>query len=156
MAQIIHKDLGRTKHFVAAAVATLDDFEDDMIGLAGVVPHRNGLVPVGIKEPTNVLDCLDAVGVEYLAQLLPRHFHTLMQLLGGNGLRGSQGTFKIVENGQQVADEGFLFHRGLSLGISPDAPFEIVEVGGETQVMVLLCGQLLMEYDWISRRSIGA
>ena len=49
MAQIIHDDFGRTKHFVAAAVATLDDFENDLIGLAGFVPQRNGLVPVGIE-----------------------------------------------------------------------------------------------------------
>ena len=39
MAQIIHNDLGRTKHFITAAVAMLDDFEDAMIGLAAVMPH---------------------------------------------------------------------------------------------------------------------
>jgi hypothetical protein len=39
MAQIVHNDLGRTKHSVAVAVAMLDDFEDDMIGLAKVIPH---------------------------------------------------------------------------------------------------------------------
>jgi hypothetical protein len=63
-AQIIHNDLGRTKHFVAAAVATLDDFEDDMIGLAAVVPQRNGFVPVRIEGPTNVLDGPNAVALE--------------------------------------------------------------------------------------------
>jgi hypothetical protein len=39
MAQIIHNDLGRTKHFVAVAVAMLGDFKDNMIGLAAVMPH---------------------------------------------------------------------------------------------------------------------
>jgi hypothetical protein len=39
MAQIIHNDLSRTKHFVTTAVAMLDDCEDDMIGLATVMPH---------------------------------------------------------------------------------------------------------------------
>ena len=156
MAQIIHNDLGRTKDLIAAAVAALGDFEDDLIGLAWVMPHGNRLVPVGIEGPTQVLDGLDAVAVEQLAQLLQRHPHTLMQRFGGNGLRGSQGTFEIVENGQQVADECFLFRRGLLLGISPGALFEIVEVGGEAQVILLLCGQLLLEYGWVSRRSISA
>ena len=39
MAQIVHNDLGRTKHFVAVAVTMLDDFKDDKIGLAAVIPH---------------------------------------------------------------------------------------------------------------------
>jgi hypothetical protein len=39
VAQIVHNDLGRTKHFVAVAVAMLDDFKDDMIALAAVAPH---------------------------------------------------------------------------------------------------------------------
>ena len=155
MAQIIHNDLGWTKDLIAAAVATLSDFEDDLIGLAWVVPHGNSLVPVGIEGPTHVLDGLDAVAVEQLAHLLQRHRHTLMQWLGGNGLLGSQGAFEIVENGQQVADECFLFRRGLLLGISPGALLEIVKVGGEAQVIVLLCGQLLLEYGWVSRRSIS-
>jgi len=155
MVQIIYNDLGRSKDFVAAAVATLGDFEHDMIGLAWVMPHGNSLVPVGIEGPPNVLDGLDTVTLEQQAQLLQRHFHTLMQWLGGNGLLGSQGAFEIVENGQQVADEGFFFSRGLSLGISPGALFEVVEVRGEAQVIVLLCGQILKEYDWIGRRRIS-
>ena len=155
MAQIIHNDLGRTKDRIAAAVATLSHFENGPIGPAWVVPHGNSLVPVGIEGPPQVLDGLDAVAVEQLAHLLQRHRHTLMQWLGGNGLLGSQGAFEIVENGQQVADECFLFHRGLLGGISPGPLLEIVKVGGEAQVSVLLCGQLLLEYGWVSRRSIG-
>ena len=82
------------------ALATLKNFEDDLIGLAWVVPHGNSLVSVGIKGPTDILDGLDAVAVEKLAQLLQRHRQTLMQWLGGNGLLGSYGAFEIVENGQ--------------------------------------------------------
>ena len=64
MAKIIHNDLGRTKHCVATAVRALDDYKDSMIGLAAVVPQRNGLVPVRIEEPTKVLDGLDAMALE--------------------------------------------------------------------------------------------
>jgi hypothetical protein len=64
MGQIIHKDLGRTKHFVTAAVAMLDDFEDDMIGLAAVLPRCNGLVQMRIEGATSVLCGIDAVAVE--------------------------------------------------------------------------------------------
>jgi hypothetical protein len=100
MAQIIHNDLGRTKDLIAARVATLSHFEDDLIELAWVVPHENSLVPVGIEGPPHVLDGLDTVVQEQLAHLLQRHRHTLMQWLGGICLPGSQGTFEIVENGQ--------------------------------------------------------
>jgi hypothetical protein len=39
MAQIVHNDLGRTKQFVAVAIAMLDDFKDDITALAAVMPH---------------------------------------------------------------------------------------------------------------------
>ncbi len=155
MAQIIHNDLGWTKDRIAAAVATLSNFEDGLIGLAWVTPHENSLVPAGIEGPTHVLDGLDTVAVEQLAHLLQRHRRTLMRWLGGNGLLGSQGAFEIVENRQQVADECFLFRCGLLAGIAPGPLLEIVKVGGETQVIVLLRGQFLLEYGWISRRSIS-
>ena len=145
IAQIIHNDLGWTKDLIAAAVATLSNFEDDLIGLAGVVSYRNGLVPVRIEGPTYVLDGLDAVAEEQLAHLLQRHLHTLMQWFGGSASLGSEDAFEIVENGQQVADECFLFRRGLLVGISAGALLEIVKVGGETQVIVLPGGQFLLE-----------
>jgi hypothetical protein len=46
-------------------------------------------------------------------------------------LFGGQSAFEIVENGQRVADEGFLFGSGLSCGIAPGALFEVGEVGCE-------------------------
>jgi len=64
MAQVVHNDLGRTKDRIAVAVATLSDFEDDMIGLAGVVPHENVIVPIRIEGPSHFLDGFDAVAVE--------------------------------------------------------------------------------------------
>ena len=155
MAEVIHNDLGWTKDRIAAAVATPSHFEDGLIGLAWIAPHENSLVPAGIEGAPHVLDGLDAVAVEQLAHLLQHHRHTSMQWLGGNGLLESQGAFEIVENGQKLADECFLFRRGLLGGISPGALLEIVKVGGETQVIVLLCGQLLLEYGWASRRSIS-
>jgi hypothetical protein len=155
IAQIIYNDLGWTKNLIAATVATLNNFEDDLVGLVWVVPHGNSLVPKGIEGPPHVLDGLDAVMVEQLAHLLQRHRQTLMQWLRGNELLGSQGTFEIVENWQQIADECFLFRRGLLAGISLGALSEIFKIGGEAQVIVLLCGQLLLEYDWVSRRSIS-
>jgi hypothetical protein len=154
IAQIIYNDLGWTKDLIAAAVATLNNFEEDLIGLAWVIPHGNSLVPVGIEGPPHVFDGLDAVTVEQLDHLLQRHRHTLMQWLGGDGLLGSQGAFEIVENGQQVADECFLFRRGLLVGISLGALLEIVKVGGEAQVIVLLCGQFRLEYGGIIRRNL--
>jgi len=139
---------------IATAVATAGDFQNDLIGLAGVMPDGNSLVPVGIKGPTNILDGLNAMAVEQLPQLLQRHRHALTQVCGGCGLFGSQGAFEIVEKGQQVADECFFLRRGLLLGIPPGALLEIVKVGRETQVIFLLCGQLLLEHDRISRRRI--
>jgi hypothetical protein len=70
IAQIIYNDLGWTKDLIAAAVATLKNFEDDLIGLAWVVPYGNSFVPVGIEGSPHVFDCLDAVAVEQLAHLL--------------------------------------------------------------------------------------
>jgi hypothetical protein len=49
----------------------------------------------------------------------------------------------------------FRFHRGLLAGISSGALLEIVKIGGETQVSVLLCSQLLLEHGRVGRRSIG-
>jgi hypothetical protein len=153
--QIIHNDLGWTKDLVAAAVATLCHLEDASIGPAWVAPHGDGLVPMGIEGPTYVLDDLNAVAVEQLAHLLQRYRHTLVQGLGRNRLLGSQSAFEIVENGQQVADEGVLFHRGLLVGIAPGTLLEIVKVGGEAPVIVLQCGQRLLEHGWVGRRSIN-
>jgi hypothetical protein len=42
----------------------LDDFEDDMIRPAGVMPHGNCLVPVWIEGLTHGLDSLDAMAAE--------------------------------------------------------------------------------------------
>ena len=66
-----------------------------------------------------------------------------------------QCAFEIVLNGQQVADEGFLFRRGLLLGITPGALFEVIEIGGKPQVVVLLRGQLFLKYSGASRRNIS-
>jgi hypothetical protein len=38
--------------------------------------------------------------------------------------------------------------------IRNEGAFEVA-VGGETQVLVVLCGQLIRENGWVSRRSIG-
>ena len=75
-----------------------------------------------------------------------------MQLRGRCGSFASQRTFKIIENGQQVLDEGLLFRRGLLLGVAPGALAEIVEVRGQTQIVILLRGQRRLEQGGISRR----
>ena len=154
MAQVIHNDLRWAKDMVAAAIAALGNFKDDLIRLATIVPQRNRLMPVRIEGPPNVLDGFDAVALEQLAHLLQRHRHPLMQLRGGGGWLGSQGAFEIVENRQQVADEGFFLRGGLLLGIAPGALLEVVEVGSEAQVIVLLGGQLLLEDALVRRRSM--
>jgi len=152
LAQIIHNHLGWTKYFGAVAVTPLDDFADNLIRLAGVVPHGHSFVPVGIKWPTDVLDNHDPVVLEQLAQLLECLCHSLLQLRGGTGLSGRQGAFEIVENGQQVGDEGVFLRRRLVLGIAPGAFSEVVEVSGKAQVIVLLGRELLLEDGWVSRR----
>ena len=126
-----------------------------MIGLPRVVPHRKGLVPVGIESHSNVRSGFYAVLIEQSAQLLKRHLDTLMQLRGRSGLLAGKGAFEVVENGQEFADEGFLFRRSLLLGIAPGALSEIIEVGGKTQVIVLLRGQRLQQLGWVDRRRIG-
>ena len=156
MAQIIHNDLGRTKHFVAAAVAALGDFEDDVIGLAWVVPHGNRLVPVGIEGLADILDGLDAVAVEQLAQLLQRHRPRLDAMVRRKSdCSEARARSRLSRIGSKSRMKASFSRRGLLLGIAPGALFEIVEVGGETQVIVLLCGQLLLEYGWVSRHRIS-
>jgi len=59
-AEIIHNDLGRTKHLVPAAIAALGNLQDDMIRLGRVMAHDNGLLPVRIEGLPNVLCRLDA------------------------------------------------------------------------------------------------
>ena len=96
MRQIVHNDLGHAKNLVAAAVTTLGDFEDALIGLREIVPHKDSLLPVRIEGLPRVVCGLYAVAVEELAQLLQRHRHTAIHRLGG------KGTFEIVDNRQQV------------------------------------------------------
>ena len=149
MPQIIHNDVGWAKDLVAAAVPTPGDLEDDMVGLYGVVPHHNGLVPFGIEGPAHVLYCLYAVAAEQLPQLAQRHLRNVP------GLLVAKGAFEIVSNGQQVVDERIPSCRSLSLGVPPSTLPEVLEVGRETQVLIPLCGKIGPEYDRIRRRARG-
>ena len=47
MAQIIHNDLGRTKDLIAARVAALSHFKDDLIGLSRIVR----MLPIYVPAP---------------------------------------------------------------------------------------------------------
>ncbi|MDR3406211.1 MAG: hypothetical protein P4L99_27250 [Chthoniobacter sp.] len=82
MARIVHDNLGRAKHFITTRITTPNDFEDDVIGLPWIAPYRDSLVPVRVERLPQCLDGLDAVAMEQPSQLLERHLHALMQLLG--------------------------------------------------------------------------
>jgi len=148
MAQIIHNYLGGTKDPVAAAVAALGDFQDDLIGLGGIVAHGNRRMPMGIEWTANSGHRLNAVLEEQLLQLLQRQRHPLLQLNRGRGGRG-QRAFEIVERRQELTDECLFLRRGLLLGIPPGTFLEIVKVGCQMQVFILLGGQLLLEFGKI-------
>jgi hypothetical protein len=64
MVTIIHNDPGGAKDLVAAAIAVLDNFEDDMVRLPGIMPHGNSFVPVGVKWLAKLLHHFDAVALE--------------------------------------------------------------------------------------------
>ena len=151
MAQIIHNHLGGTKDPVAAAVAALGDFQNDLIGLTCIMAHGNRRMPVGIERTTNGGHRLNAVLEEQLPQLLQCQRHPLLQLGRSCGRRG-KGAFEIVECRQQVADKGFFLSRSLLLGIPPSAFLKILKVGRQLQIIILLGSQLLLEFGKIPRR----
>ena len=153
--QVIHNDLGRSKDLITAAVTTLRNLKNNMIRLEWIMPHRNSFVLVRIKGQASGFDGLDAVAAEQSAQLLQRNSHPLAQWIRVSGMLASQGSFKIVESGQQVSNKCFFLRRGMSLGISLGARFKVSEVGRKEQVVILLCGQLPLELDWVRRRKIS-
>ena len=116
------------------------------------MPHRDRLVSVRVERLAQCLDGFDAVALKQPAQLLQRHLHALMQLRRRSSTLTSHGAFEDVENGQQILDEGFLFRRRLLLRIAPGALAEIIEVRGQTQIVILLRGQRRLEQGGISRR----
>jgi len=147
MAQIIHDDSGRPEQFFATAIAALDHFQHGVIRLAGVMLHGHGLVPVRIKYPARSLHILDPVAPEQAAQLLQRHLHALPQRLGGSGWFTGQRPLEIIEYRQHVLDERFLLRLRFLLRIAPGSLFEIVEVGRQAQIRILLPGNLLAQRD---------
>ena len=114
-------------------------------GVGRVVALGNRFMPVRVERLANALLGLDAVLAEQQAQLLQRHLHTLMKLLGAGGCAGGQSTFEVVDGGQQFMDKRFLLRGRTGLALLAAAPLEILEVGGQAQVHILLFGELLAD-----------
>ena len=75
----------------------------------GIMPLRDRFMLARIELLANALLGLDAVLADQLPQLLQRHLHPLMKLWRIGRGAGGKGAFQVVDDGQQFADERFLF-----------------------------------------------
>jgi hypothetical protein len=114
-------------------------------GVGGIVALGNRFMPVRVERLANALLGLDSVLAEQQAQLLQRHIHTLMKLWGSGGCAGGQSTFEVIDCGQQFMDKRFLLRCRTDLALLAAASLEILEVGGQAQVHILLFGELLAD-----------
>ena len=69
-----------------------------------------------------------------------------MKLVGIGRSTGAHGPFEIVENGQQFLDERFLLSSCTDLAFLATATLEILKVGSQAQVQVLLLCQFRPEH----------
>jgi hypothetical protein len=105
----------------------------------------NRFMPVRVEWSANALLGLDTMLLEQKAQLPKRHFHTLMELRGAWGYTGGQSAFEVVDCRQQFMDERFLLRGRTGVAFLAAAPLEILEIGGQAQVHILLFGELLAD-----------
>ena len=143
--QVVDHDFGRAKDLLTSAITALVHLQDGMVGLGRVIALRNRFMPVWVKRLANNLLGLNAMLVKQQAQLLQSHLHTLMKLRRSGGGTGSQCPFKIVERGQQLVDKGFLLCGGTGLDFLAASPLEILKIGGQAQVQILLFTKFLAE-----------
>jgi hypothetical protein len=109
-----------------------------MIGLRGVVAHGDGLVIMRVEWLSEALFGFDTVATQELGELLEGHFHALSKLFRRGRDVATERAFKVVNDRQQFADESFLLCHRTSLCLPRGSLAEIVEVGGQAQVAVLL------------------
>jgi hypothetical protein len=142
--QVVHHHFGRANTF-APPVATLNHFEDGVVGLGRIMALRKRFMPVRVERLADDLLTLDAVLAEQLLQLFQRHLHPLMKLRGVPRCAGGQSPFEIVNDRQQFNDERFLLRHRAGLAFLPAAPLEILKVGGQAQMQIFLFGEILEE-----------
>ena len=78
-----------------------------------------------------------------------------MKLPGVGRGTGGHGPFEIVENGQQFMDERFFLRSRTDLALLATAALEIIEVGSQTQVLVLLFREFRAEQLGFSGSGVG-
>jgi hypothetical protein len=151
VAQIVDNHFGRAKDFVAAAVTTLEGLKHDMVGFRRVGTHGDSLVVMGVKWPPEALLGFDAMATKELVELLQGHLHALAELFGRGRHIAAERAFEVVDDWQQFADKGFLLGGRAALDFLGGSPAEVVEVGGQAQVAVLLGNHLALQHSDIGR-----
>ena len=68
-----------------------------------------------------------------------------MKLRGVSRCASGQRALEIVNDWQQLDDERFLLRHRASLTFLPAALFEIIKIGGQAQMQILLFGKILEE-----------
>jgi hypothetical protein len=142
MRQVINHHFGRAKDLLTPPVTALENLEDGVVGVGGIVALGNRFMPVRVERLANALLGLDTMLAEQQAQLLQRHFHPLMKLWGAGGCTGGQSTFEVVDCGQQFMDKRFLLRGRTGLALLAAAPLEILEIRGQAQLQICLFGEL--------------
>jgi hypothetical protein len=143
--QIIDHDFGWANDLRTSPVATLNDFEDGVVGFSWIMALRKRFVPVRIERFADDLLTFDAVLAEQLLQLLQGHLHTLMKLCGIPRCASGQSPFEIVNDWQQFNDERFFLCHRAGLAFLPAALLEILKVSGQAQMQIFLFGKILEE-----------
>ena len=81
-AAIVDDHASRTDYVVSAPVPALHDFQDDVIGLRGIILRLHGLVPVRVERFAQALVRLDAVTGQEVNQLMVGQFDPAPELDG--------------------------------------------------------------------------
>jgi hypothetical protein len=145
MGQVVNHHFGRSEDLVAPPVTTLENLDNGVGGVGGIVALGNCFMPVRVERLANALLGLDTVLAEKQAQLLQRHFHPLMKLWGAGGCTGGQSAFEVVDCGQQFMDKRFLLRGRTGLALLAAAPLEVFEIRGQAQLQLCLFGEFVAE-----------
>jgi hypothetical protein len=100
--QVINYNFGRANNLRSFPIATLNHFQNGVVGLSRIVTLRKRLMPVRVERFANYLPALDTVLKQQLLQLFQRHLHALMKLRRIPRRAGGQRAFEIVNDWQQL------------------------------------------------------
>lgn len=158
--EFVNHDFRWTNNFRSAPVTALKHFQNCMIRTRRIMALGHRFMQVWIKRLARTLLSFDAVLAEELLQLLHRHFDALTKLRGYGGCAGSQGSFEVVEHGQQFMDKRFLLRKRLALRVLTGASPEIREIGNQTKIQVFLLVEFPAERiqccrDWLRCDDVG-